>query len=217
MALGWRRGYLRYKRFFLDIATIYDQRQDVKAFLELFLSLGAISVFGLFALRPTLLTIAKLYREIQAKEEMVVQLNQKAQNLVQAQTIYNQQRERIGLLDFSIPDKPAPELFVRQIEGLVGKHNVEILGLSIGKATLLGTSTEEDGKAGSELPEKVGGISFSLSAKGNYSSIFSFLSDFESLRRPVKVETFTINASETEGDDVLILVLTGQVPYFKQL
>jgi len=215
MALGWRSGYLRYKRLFLNIAAVYNQRQDAKAFLELFLSLGAITIFGLFALRPTLLTIAQLYREIQAKEEMVTQLNQKAQAFVQAQTIFNQERSRIELLSSAIPEKPTPELFVRQIEGLVGKHGVEILGLSIGKVTLLGASTEEEQRAKSGLPTGAGSISFSLSAKGNYSSLSSFLSDLESLRRPIKVDTFSVNASETKGEDFLILVITGQTPYFK--
>ena len=215
MALGWRSGYLRYKRLFLNIAALYNQRQDTKAFLELFLSLGAVAIFGLFALRPTLLTIAQLYREIQAKEEMVVQLNQKAQYFVQAQTIFNQERSRIELLSSAIPEKPTPELFVRQIEGLVGKHGVEILGLSIGKATLLGASTEKTDKTKSELPTGAGSISFSLSAKGSYSSLSSFLSDLESLRRPIKVNTFSLNAAEIEGEDFLILVITGQTPYFK--
>ena len=214
MALGWRRGYLQYKRIFLDIASIYNQRREVKAFLELLLSLGAIAIFGMFALRPTLLTIANLYREIKAKEEMVAKLNQKAQAFVQAQTTYNQERSTLELLSFAIPDKPTPELFVRQIEGLVGKHAVEVLGLSIGKATLLGTSTEQE-SAKSLLPSDASSISFSLSTKGNYLSLSSFLSDLESLRRPIKVDTFSVNASETEGEDILILVMTGQTPYFK--
>lgn len=215
MALGWRSGYLRYKRLFLNIAAVYNQRQDAKAFLELFLSLGAIAIFGLFALRPTLLTIAKLYREIQAKEEIVVQLNQKAQAFVQAQTIFNQERSRIELLSTAIPEKPTPELFVRQVEGLVGKHGVKILGLSIGKATLLGASTEEAQMSKRGLPTGAGSISFSLSAKGGYASLSAFLFGLESLRRPIKVDTFSINASETEGEDFLILVITGQTPYFK--
>ena len=215
MALGWRSGYLRYKRLFLNIAALYNQRQDTKAFLELFLSLGAITIFGLFALRPTLLTIAQLYREIQAKEEMVVQLNQKVQAFVQAQTIFNQERSRIELLSSAIPEKPTPELFVRQVEGLVGKHGVEILGLSLGKATLLGASTGETQTSKNKLPAGAGGLSFSLSTKSNYSALSSFLSDLESLRRPIKVDTFSINAAETEGEDFLILVITGQTPYFK--
>lgn len=214
MALGWRSGYIRYKRLFLNIAELYNQRRDVRAFLETLLTLGTIAVFAVFALRPTLLTIAKLYQEIKAKEELATDLTKKAQNLVQAQGVYNQETPRLSLLSTAMPVKPYPELLVRQLEGLVAKHNVQVLGLTFGKATLLGSGDESLPKK-TPLPTNIGGASFSLSAKGTYSSISSFLTDFESLRRPVVIDTFSLNVSEVEGQDVLVLVVTGIAPYLK--
>lgn len=216
MALGWRRGYLQYKRVFLNISAFYNQRQEVKAFLESILSLMTIAVFATFALRPTLLTIAKLYKEIQTKEEAVVKLDQKARDLVQAQSIYSQEQNRITLLESAVPEKPYPELFARQVEGLIGKHGIELLGLSIGKATLLGeTRVKQESTKSKTITEDAGSISFSLSAKGKFLSLSTFLSDLESLRRPIKTDTFSISLSETEGEDMLVLAITGQVPYFK--
>lgn len=214
MALGWRSGYLRYKRLFLNIAELYNQRRDVRAFLETLLTLSTIAVFAVFALRPTLLTIAKLYQEIKAKEVLATDLTKKAQNLVQAQSVYNQETPRLSLLSTAMPEDPFPELLVRQLEGLVAKHNVQVLGLTFGKATLLGSEDESLPKK-TALPANIGGTSFSLSAKGNYSSISSFLADFESLRRPVVIDTFSLNVSEAEGQDVLVLVVTGLAPYLK--
>jgi hypothetical protein len=115
MALGWRKDYLRYRSYFLNIVNVYKQRRDVKAFLELILTLVTISFFALFALKPTLLTIIELLREIEAKEETVEKMDTKIQNLQQAQTLYIQEAARIKLLETAIPDKPAPDLFVRQI------------------------------------------------------------------------------------------------------
>lgn len=214
MALGWRSGYIRYKRLFLNIAELYNQRRDIRAFLETLLTLGTIAVFAIFALRPTLLTIANLYQEIKAKEQLASDLTKKAQNLVQAQTIYNQEGTRLSLLSSAMPEKPFPELFVRQLEGLVAKHNVEVLGLTFGKATLLGSEDDSAIKKVS-LPANVGGASFSLSAKGTYTSITSFLADLESLRRPIIIDTFSLNVSGVEGKDVLVLVVTGLAPYLK--
>lgn len=214
MALGWRSGYLRYKRLFLNIAELYNQRRDLRAFLETLLTLGTIAIFAIFALRPTFLTIAKLYQEIKAKEELAANLTKKAQNLVQAQTIYNQEGPRLSLISSAMPEKPFPELFVRQLEGLVAKHNVQVLGLTFGKATLLGSEDDSSIKK-IPLPAKIGGTSFSLSAKGNYSSISSFLSDLESLRRPIIIDTFSLNVSEVAERDVLVLVVTGLAPYLK--
>ena len=39
MALGWRKDYLRYRSYFLNIVSVYKQRRDLKAFLELILTL----------------------------------------------------------------------------------------------------------------------------------------------------------------------------------
>ena len=214
MALGWRSGYLRYKRLFLNIAELYNQRRDVRAFLETLLTLGTIAVFAIFALRPTLLTIANLYQEIKAKEELAANLTKKSQNLVAAQTIYNQEGQRLLFLTSAMPGKPLPELFVRQLEGLVAKHNVQVLGLTFGKATLLGSEDVSTTKK-IPLPANMGGASFSLSTKGTYASISSFLSDLESLRRPIIIDTFSLNVSEVEGQDVLVLVVTGLAPYLK--
>ena len=214
MALGWRSGYLRYKRLFLNIAELYNQRRDVRAFLETLLTLGTIAVFAIFALRPTLLTIANLYQEIKAKEELAANLTKKSQNLVAAQTIYNQEGQRLLFLTSAMPGKPLPELFVRQLEGLVAKHNVQVLGLTFGKATLLGSEDVSTTKK-IPLPVNMSGASFSLSAKGTYASISSFLADLESLRRPIIIDTFSLNVSEVEGQDVLVLVVTGLAPYLK--
>jgi hypothetical protein len=60
MALGWRQGYSRYRAYFLNIYNLYKQRPDLRMFLEILLSLGAIAIFAAFAVRPTALTIVQL-------------------------------------------------------------------------------------------------------------------------------------------------------------
>ena len=138
MALGWRKDYLRYRSYYLNIVNIYKQRQDVKVFLELILTLAAVSFFALFPLKPTILTVIELLKEIGAKEKTVEQMNTKIQNLQQAQTLYVQEEAKIILLETAVPDDPAPDLFVRQIEGLATSYPVNLLGITIGEVTLLG-------------------------------------------------------------------------------
>ncbi|MCK4588646.1 hypothetical protein KAT60_02400, partial [Candidatus Woesebacteria bacterium] len=88
MALGWRRGYLRYKSYFLNVIVVYKRRKDLRMFLEITLSLVTISFFAVFALKPTLLTIAELTKEIKTKEETVAKMDEKIQNLERGQQIY---------------------------------------------------------------------------------------------------------------------------------
>jgi hypothetical protein len=49
--------------------------------LELFLSIGAVVFFAIFAVRPTLLTMADLIKEIEDKRALDQQLQQKIASL----------------------------------------------------------------------------------------------------------------------------------------
>ena len=81
MNQSWRREYLRYKSYFLNVMGRYKERADVKVYLEILLSLATISVFAIFALRPTILTIAGLLKEIETKKETLAKMDEKISNL----------------------------------------------------------------------------------------------------------------------------------------
>ena len=186
-------------------------------FLELILTLVTVSFFAIFALRPTLLTITELLKEIKTKEETATKMATKIQNLQQAQTLFTQEEPRIKLLETAVPNSPAPDTFVRQIEGLSVSHPINLLGISIGEVTLVGeekvrrTSDELE-----KLPGEAKGISFSMSLSGDYQNIISFLSDMEKMRRPVKIDAINILSAETEEGQNLVLVVTGRTPYLKE-
>lgn len=217
MALGWRKSYLRYRTFFLNIYSIYKRRPDVKMFLEIILSLFTISIFATLALRPTVLTITQLLEEIEAKEETIEKMDTKIRNLQTAQNIYNQEQSRIVLLDQAVPEEPTPESFVRQIEGLASTRNVSVLGMSIGEVVLVGK--EEEKKVSDEvtpLPQNAGQVIFSVSVQGDYDQLDTFFNDLNSLRRPLKIDSINFNSAETEEGQTLVLVVQGRVPYLRE-
>lgn len=217
MALGWRKDYLRYRSYYLNIVNIYKQRQDFKVFLELILTLAAVSFFALFALKPTILTVIELLKEIEAKEKTVEQMNTKIQNLQQAQTLYVQEEAKITLLKTAVPDDPAPDLFVRQIEGLATSYPVNLLGITIGEVTLLGEEKIQRAKDNLQpLPEESKGISFSISIAGGYQGLVNFLSALEDMRRPVKIDALNIISPKLKETQNLVLVVTGRTPYLKE-
>ncbi len=217
MALGWRGGYLRYKSFFLNVIATYKRRKDLKMFLEIILSLITISFFAVFALKPTVLTIAELIKEIETKEEVVAKMEEKIQNLDRAQSLYSQEETNILLLKDAIPSTPAPDSFARQIEGAISKHSISILGISIGEATLVGEEKSQRKKEDFEaLPGGGQGISFSISASGDYQALAAFLSTLQNLRRPIKMDAATINSSETDVGRFIVFAITGRIPYLRE-
>jgi len=216
MAAGWRSNYLRYKSFFLNVVSHYQKRQDLKMYMELFLSLATVSLLGIFAIRPTLITIAELLKEIESKKQIIATMNEKIQNLNQAQKLYDEERQNIDLLKSAIPKKAEPDIYVRQIEGVVSQNPVTVHSLSLGKTNLLGSETSVALDAGNDpLPEGANGLKFTINTSSNFPVLASFISGLESLRRPYKLDTLLINTTDAEITKELILVINARAPYLK--
>lgn len=203
MALGWRKDYLRYKSYYLNILNLYKRKEDLRMFLEIILSLFAISFFSIFAIRPTFLTISTLLKEINSKKETVTKMDTKIKNLQTAQKILDQESLRIPILELSVPAFPQPQRFVHQIEGIAMAAQVQVLGIRVDETPLKGDTPVKD-------QEMMG---FSVSATGSFQGLFSFLKNLENLRSPVKIDILGISLAKQEQGNILTLVVTGKVPY----
>lgn len=195
----------------------YQRRTDVKVYLEIFLSLATVSLFAVFALRPTLLTIAELIKQIEARKEVVIKMNEKISNLTRAQLLYDQERKRLLLLQEAIPKEPEPEVLIRQLEGLSSKNSVNVEAFSLESAVILGSSNQLQ----KETPQKpVGGtneLTFTSSATSKYPFLLSFISDIEKMRRPTTIRSLSFSVKEEGDGKTIILSIQGSMPFAKDL
>lgn len=215
---GWRKNYLRYKSFFLNVSTQYKERADIKVYLEILLSLITITIFSVFALRPTLITIAQLIKEVETKKEALAEINSKIQKLSQAQIIYDQQRKNISLLNSAVPDKALPHVIARQIEALTSKNNVEILRVNLGEAQILAAQdTNNTSSTQNQIsPKQEFEISLQTEVNiENYQNLLNLISDLEKLRMPIKFDSLSLSSKENEKDNTkkVSLFLSGKMPY----
>ncbi|MBN1169147.1 hypothetical protein JXA63_04625 [Candidatus Woesebacteria bacterium] len=205
---NWRQKYLRYKSYLLNTVDRYKERTDIRIYLEILLSLVTISVFSIFALRPTILTIAELIKEIDAKEQLVQKLDDKIETISQAQALYYRERENIGLLKNSIPENPEADTLTYQLEGLVEKNSLIAQSVNIGETKVLGISKNKSKEDNTY-------ISFNISVVGEYGSLYSFIKDLEDLYQPIKIINTSIVSTENKdtGKINLVLTLNAQAPY----
>jgi len=214
MALGWKGQYYRYREFFLNISSFYKQRADLRAFLEIILSLTTIIIFLLFALKPTALTIISLLQEIKNKQETVATLDQKLTNLNTAQDVFSQNQAAVTVLDSAIGTSPQPDLVMQQLEGLASKDSVSILGATVGQVILVGKIPAKKNSTDLKpLPNGANEMSLSLSIKGSYPNLIAFVSDLENLRVVTKIDTLTINSTINDAGQTIIAVIGGRVPF----
>jgi cell division protein FtsB len=213
MASGWRESYYRYKEFFLNITALYKQKADLRAFLEIVLSMTTVIVFLLFALKPTALTIISLLQEISEKRQTLAALTQKVSDLQTATTLLQKNQNYIPDIDNSVPDIPNPDVLSKQIEGLASLNSVTLLGISVNQVTLVGTTPTRKISGLTPLPGGANEMPFSLSVEGSYSSLLGFISSFENLRIAVKIDSLAITSSLTDKGRVIVAVISGRVPY----
>ncbi|MBU0998503.1 hypothetical protein KJ570_03180 [Patescibacteria group bacterium] len=217
MALNWKKDYVRYKELFLKLLIVYKKRDDVRMFLEVLLSLITITFFSIFALKPTLLTISQLIKDNREKEETINKMEQKIENIATAQNIYNQNIEKISLIEQAVPNTPTPENLLRQIEGIAYTNSVTVIGSSVNEVVLIGEEKKKSNKNEiKNLPENVSTITFSVNLTGPYLSLYSFLFDLESSRRPLIINSININSSKKDNESIIVMLITGQTPYIKK-
>ena len=218
MANNWKNDYMRYKDFFLNVLQVYYAKPNIKIYLELILSLTTIIIFSIFAIKPTILTIIELNKEIQTKENTITEIKQKLIDLQKANDIMQNEAEKLARIETAIPSSATPENIILEMERLANKNSLQILNLSMSEVIIMGN--EKLKKRGAEtfekLPLEADELPFTVSLSGSYQNLVLLISDIENQIRPVKIDSLTINTSTTEEGKVLILTVAGRLPFVKK-
>jgi len=218
MANNWKNDYMRYKDFFLNVLQVYYAKPNIKIYLELILSLTTIIIFSIFAIKPTILTIIELNKEIQTKENTITEIKQKLIDLQKANDIMQNEAEKLARIETAIPSSATPENIILEMERLANKNSLQILNLSMSEVIIMGN--EKLKKRGAEtfekLPLEADELPFTVSLSGSYQNLVLLISDIENQIRPVKIDSLTINTSTTEEGKVLILTVAVRLPFVKK-
>lgn len=206
---NYRESYAKYSRYFKNLAQTYGKQPVVRYSAELLFTLLAISFFAVFAIRPTVNTIAHLYADIKTQKEIEGKLTDKISNLKKAQVAYSREANRLVMLDEALPRGPAPEFFVQQLEGLAREDGVILESITVGKTPLYGKILEEQSKGNG------GSFEASFLVKGDYKKIVTYLGDLESLRRILSLNSVTVGVNKKLGEKgVITLTVESEVAYY---
>lgn len=216
MPSSWKKDYFRYKEFFLNIIKIYTLKPDLRIYLELVLSLMTISIFAFFAIKPTVITIIDLNKEITEKERINLALQQKLTSLQTADYLMQSETPRLLLLDQAIPSKALPEVLIKQLENLANSKSLKILNVSLSDTIIVGKKdTSKKGLDEIKLSSKSNTLPLIMSVTGDYQNLAAFLSDIENLRRPIKINSLSITSNMSENQRTLVLTIAGLTPYYE--
>ncbi len=181
-----------------------------KVSLELFMSIGAVIFFAVFAIRPTLVTMSDLIKEIEDKRELNQQLSQKIAALSSAQSQYLQLQDRLYVLDQAIPLQPEIEQSLKIIEKIASEQQ-----LVIRSVTMKEIPEDHDPSIPFGQLERIS-VPISISVQGDFMSIRTFIEEMKNNRRALIVESVTFNVDEERDKKELVATIITELQYFGQ-
>jgi Tfp pilus assembly protein PilO len=177
--------------------------------LELFLSIMAVIFFGLFAIRPTLLTMSDLIKEIEDKRKIDAQFSQKIAALSTAQGEYLLLQDQLTLLNQALPSSPEFMYSIKLIEKTASERRLPITNLSVQE---IPNEVPDGQDAPATKLERIM-IPVSVGVTGEYPVIRSWLSDLNGLRRSIVVESVSFATNEERGTSQLKATINLSIPY----
>ena len=156
------------------------------------LTILTICFFLLAAIRPTLITVAKLSREIKEKKEADKKLDEKIRSLVAAQNIYAKYSDKIFLLEKALPQENEFPNLVQLLENTAQFSQVEISSLAFSRIIFSGNLSRNTKDVSTSRS-----IEFSLVVKGEYLNLMKFLLSLENSMRLINLESTLF--SEAKG------------------
>ncbi len=194
-----------------QLASLLEQfyhNPVAKVSLELFLTIGLVVFLALFAIKPTLLTMSDLVKEIEDKRELETQLSKKVASLGTAQTLYLQVEDRLPVLDAAIPSHPGTITVLKIIEKIATDTGVVLGSISVSEIP----DTPKEVPSFDVLTRV--DLKLTTSVIGDYASIRDFVSKLQNSQRTFVVDTVVFNTSDNRGDKQLRASVSLHIPYF---
>lgn len=195
-----------YWRYFTYIEPVL-KAPIIRTYGSLILTIIALIVFIVFAIKPTLATISNLQKELEVKKETLEKLTKKSDDLTQARD--NLQKIPTGVKDklqTNIPAKVEISSFIKTLEATTIKSQATISALQFQPLLI-----EPEVKSTKDpiLTE----IFFIYNVEGSYEIINQVLQNLRANPRLIVMDNFTIN--KIPDGSTLLLSVTGRAFYVK--
>lgn len=186
----------------------FYQKPEAKVSIEAFFTVLAIIFFAVFAIRPTMVIISDLIKEIEDKEKLENQLQQKVAALSTAQVEYQANINNLKALDQAIPSRPKLLYSLKIIEKLAGEESLIVQNISTAEIP-----PEKDAKlVVGNLQRK--DLSVKVNLTGDYLSIKRFVERLNEVRRTFLLHSITFSVKKDRGEERLSSFLVITIPFF---
>lgn len=193
----------RYLKDIKLLSPIADEKVQQYAFVVF--TVVALSVFGLFAISPTITTILELRKKLEDSELVNQQLAQKLTNLSSLQQAYANLGTDLETVNKAIPTHPDVARLIGQLQTIATEENVSIQELQSFPAPIY----EPKKKKGKD---KYPSFEFSVEVTGTYNNLQSFLKQLTAFERIVTVTSVGVEKDSSQ-EEILEMTIKGKAYY----
>lgn len=193
MAFDYKSEYARYKKYYQSLEPVF-QKPASRAYTAIIFSFLVVSLFGWYAIRPTMQTIFTLKREIADKTGIDKKMEDKISALIEAQAAYQNVEQNLPLLDQALPKTSDAVKAAWELQALAQDSHVHIQNLSVPTVWLTantGTETQQQ--------HTLENFPISLTVIGPYIDVKTFTGGILNLRRIMQIDSMVFTTTETAG------------------
>ncbi len=195
MPYNYKTELQRYRKYYQSIEPLL-KRPSARAYTTVVFSFLAISLFGLYAILPTVQTILYLRREITDETNTNKEMDNKINALIDAQAYYQEIESLVPAVDQALPPDPDAVPIVVQLRNLASQSGVLISSIQLPSVPLLGKDTLNPSAHSSNGSSKQQMFNLTIAVKGTYPMIKAYLDGIINMRRIVAINGITITPIE---------------------
>lgn len=188
----------------------FYQKPIAKVSAELFGTLIVIIILALFAIRPTLVTMSQLLKDIDDRKKTTDGLSKKIATISTLSTEYPAVKNEVLLLDTVIPNTPDFDGFMRRLEKISANNNLIIESIQA-KQVPKETTMNADASGGASTPSQMTSFVISVNFKGEYAKVRNALNDLVMMDRYITLDSLVLNAKRDELEKTVVLRTTANL------
>ncbi len=186
----------KFRRYYTALDPMWQKPKN-RIYTTIIFSFLAISLFGWFAIRPTIQTILLLQREIQDKQHVNIQMEEKIADLIEARTQLDLIVNKLYLISDAIPQTTQPIDLSLQLRNMISSNQTDMQTLSIGKVPI----AENDGNTKLENALKSTEFTINTSLINGYPQLENILIGLNNMRRLVTVRSMNFSQETDSGSN----------------
>ncbi len=180
------------------------KEEKMQSYATLILTLFAISLFGMFAIAPTLTTIVSLRKTLADNVFLNEQLQTKISAMSKLQQAYSQLSPQLPLLYAAVPKTPESSKLTGKIRAVAVKSGVTLIQLRINSINVA---------TAKKVPSALTPIQLTIAVKGQPSDLKTFADSLSSIDRLITITALNYSTLKTQTGITNQLTLQANAYY----